>query len=498
MRAGIAASLYYSAGSMLTFFPCIGVSHANVRLVRRELAALELRVHLQVPVAWQLGFFTLQQAYRAMSKRYGCIAFIALLSACTGDTGQSAVSKTVRDSAGVSIVEHSAAYIAALPEWTIDSLPLQELRGDRTDTQFAKIIDAVQRADGGFYLADEQQHDIKAFSADGAFERVVSASGRGPGEVGYVSRLQLLTGDSLAFADADNRRLSVFAPDGRFARQVLFPRFEDGSSVAISLQLADGRLFGTQRRPFVEAPENRDSLYRTPFAIVAFRVTPATLTNIASPTNAPASTVDTSTVDTIAVDTIAVVPDLESYRANTTEGGETRADEYPLRFGRNTSFASDGRHTFVATNETAEIVEYGDKGVMRRIRSVRTPRPVTYEDRARLEGEVLDDLEKRGLPSDRLADFQRIMKSWRYATMHTFARRLLVGTDGSVWTEDPWILENDPRQYLVYDSTGIALAHVVLPPRIKLLRVSTREVLGVWKDADDVPHLMRWRIAPKP
>lgn len=151
----------------------------------------------------------------------------------------------------------------------------------------------------------------------------------------------------------------------------------------------------------------------------------------------------------------------------------------------------------MATNETAEIVEYGANGMVRRVRSERRARPVTDEDRTRLEADVLDGLTKSGRPADMLGDLQRMVKSWRYATTHTFAWRLLVGTDGSVWTEDPWILENDPRHYFVYDSTGTALAHVVLPPRINVLRVSTQEMLGVWKDADDVPHLMRWRITAK-
>lgn len=178
-----------------------------------------------------------------MSKRIYWIVFILALNACTRAAEQSTEGKTIRDSAGESIVEHSAAYMTALPEWTIDSTPLQMLSGDSTDTQFTRILDAVQRADGGFYIADQQQRDIKSFSANGNFERVISTAGRGPGEVGYVSRLQLLAGDSLAFVDANNRRLSVFAPDGRFARQVLFPRFEDGSSVRVSMQLSEGRLW---------------------------------------------------------------------------------------------------------------------------------------------------------------------------------------------------------------------------------------------------------------
>lgn len=421
---------------------------------------------------------------RTMIRRSGWLLLLMALNACAGTAERSAAGKTVRDSAGVSIVAHSADFMAALPEWTLDSTPLQELRGDATDTQFANILHAVQRADGGFYVADQQQRDIKAFAASGAFERVLSRPGRGPGEVGYVSRLQMLAGDSLAFVDASNRRLSVFAPDGRFARQVLFPRFEDGSSVRITMLLADGRLLGSLRQPWVEAPENRDSVYRTPFAIVAYRVVPS-------------AGADTGVLLT-AVDTIAVVPDGENYRANTTENGETWADEHPLRFGRNTIVASDGRRTFVATNETAEIVEYGAKGMVRRIRSARTPRPVTAEDRARLEGWVLDGVEKSGRPAEAKADVQRMVKGWRYATSHEAVGRLLVGADGSVWAEDPSILEDDPRQFVVYDSTGTALARVVLPPRIEVLRVSMREILGVWKDADDVPHLRRWRIARQP
>jgi hypothetical protein len=91
-----------------------------------------------------------------------------------------------------------------------------------------------------------------------------------------------------------------------------------------------------------------------------------------------------------------------------------------------------------------------------------------------------------------------MVKGWRYAKSHTLAWRLLVGADGGLWVEDAWVLENDPRQFFLYDSTGIALARVVLPPRIHVLRVSTREILGVWRDSDDVPHLRRWSISRQP
>jgi hypothetical protein len=417
---------------------------------------------------------------RVIVKESSALLLFTLLHACGGTTERSPVGASTRDSAGVSIVDHSAAHMASLPEWTLDTVPLQELRGDQTDTHFARVLDAEQRSDGGFYVADQQHRDIRAYAANGAFERVVGRAGRGPGEVGYVSRLQLLAGDSLSFVDANNRRVSVFGPDGQFARQVTFPRFEDGSSVRITMQLTDGRLLGSLRLPFKEAAENPDSVYRTPFALVAYRVRPS------NPADTAAPLVD--------VDTIAVVPDGENYRANTTMDGETWADEYPLRFGRGTAMASDGRRVFAATNETAEIVEYGPQGMVRRIRSTRTPRAVTAEDRNRLQADVLNAVEKSGRPAAAKVDAKRMIEGWRYAAVHAFIDRLLVGTDGSIWAEDPWVLEDDPRQYIVYDSSGVALARVTTPARVRVLRVSTSEALGVWKDEDDVPHIQRWRI----
>ena len=70
-----------------------------------------------------MALIELQRACRAMSTRHCWFVFIGVLNACTGASEQSAAGKAVRDCAGVSIVEHSAGYIAALPEWTIDSTP---------------------------------------------------------------------------------------------------------------------------------------------------------------------------------------------------------------------------------------------------------------------------------------------------------------------------------------------------------------------------------------
>jgi len=388
----------------------------------------------------------------------------------------------VRDSVGVAIVEHDAAFMDALPRWTIDTVSLQMVRGDTAQTQFTQIADAVRRSDGGFFVADRRASDIRAFDAAGRFEQVVSRAGRGPGEIGLITRLQLLPDDSLAFVDNGNRRFTVLTRDARYVRQVLFPRLADGGRVGITGQLADGRLLGSIRSPWVEAPENRDSVYRTPFAIVAFRVTPGGVTDSALPT--------------ARADTILVVPDGEAYRSSTTENGETRADEDPLRLGRNTVWTTDGRRIYAATNVANEIMEFGLTGLRRVVRIARADEPVTEADRTRLQAEVLDAVAVSGRSPAQVAELTRMVQTWRFAETYAFADRLLAGDDGTLWVERPIVLEDDARRYVVFDSTGTAIAHAALPPRTKVLRVGRGEVLGVWRDGDDVPHIARWRVVP--
>lgn len=406
---------------------------------------------------------------------------VAALGACRTRESTSARGVVVRDSAGVEIVEHTADAIAALPEWTIDTVPLAQLVGDSGDGGFSIIRDVLQRRDGRWVVSDTRQRDIREYAPAGTFSRVLMGAGRGPGEVGFLERLWLLDGDSLAYVDANNRRLTVLAPDGRFARQFAYPRFEDGTGVRLLAPLADGRVLGTMRTPFAPTAEYADSVYRKLFAVVAFRV-PA-----ASDTNAPPR-----------ADTIAVVPDGEAYAATTTERGETFPDEYPLRFGRSTYVGTDGRRIFIGRNEQHEIVEYAGAQVVRRIRNGAAAAPFTNADRERFVAEMLSGIAQGGRAPSDVADLRRNILSWKYASTFSFHGRLTVGLDGTLWAEHPWLLPADARRYTAYDANGRALARAQFPERIVPLRFSAQEVLGTQLDDDDVPRVRRWRIVPRP
>ena len=388
---------------------------------------------------------------------------LLVCAACTAPADRPA-NTTVTDSAGIELVHHSAALVAALPAWLIDTVARAQVLGDGDNQQFSSIRDGAQRADGGFIIADAAHRDIREFTSAGALVRVIARRGQGPGEVAFVKRLQLLPADSLAFIDSNNRRLSVFAPDGRFVRQTDYPRLIDGASVDFLAQLSDGRILGTVRKPFV--PSVTDSVYRQPYALVTFT---------------------DSGADSVRIDTIRTVPDVQAYGTTITEGGETRPDESPIRFGPFTVIASNGRRTVVATNETADLLVYDGVRFVRRITVDLPVEPFAAADRQRFEADLTTRVARSGRPPAAMVEFREMLRGWRYAPTMSFANRVLVGDDDSIWVERPWVTPDDPRRYLVFDRNGRAVAQLELPSKVQLLRSSLETLLVSWPDDDDVP-----------
>jgi DNA-binding beta-propeller fold protein YncE len=85
--------------------------------------------------------------------------------------------------------------------------------------QFGYVSDAVQDADGYFYLSEFGENDrVTKLDADGKFVACWGKSGRGPGEFQRLRALALGPDGLLYAADACNHRIQVFTRDGGFVR----------------------------------------------------------------------------------------------------------------------------------------------------------------------------------------------------------------------------------------------------------------------------------------
>lgn len=171
------------------------------------------------------------------------LAAAGLLAAGCGDAGeQSGAAPAVRDSAGVTIVEHPAGAVGEAPRWTAAPEPALEIGsldggGPR---QLAEVTDAVLLSDGSVVVGHHQPPELRYFSAEGEHVWTVGGEGEGPGEFRHVSTLLRLPGDTLLVQDGRLDRLSLFGPEGRFLESFrlgggrpgdLVGRFGDGTLV---------------------------------------------------------------------------------------------------------------------------------------------------------------------------------------------------------------------------------------------------------------------------
>jgi hypothetical protein len=50
------------------------------------------------------------------------------------------------------------------------------------------------------------------------------------------------------------------------------------------------------------------------------------------------------------------------------------------------------------------------------------------------------------------------------------------------------------RRYVVYDSSGTAIATVRCPDRVRPYEVGPVEILGLWRDPEEVNHVRAYKV----
>jgi hypothetical protein len=114
-----------------------------------------------------------------------------------------------------------------VPEWTLT----QELRiGSVDDPDYAltQVGGVLAWPDGGVWVVQPRDAEIRVYAPDGTFTRRVGRRGNGPGEFTFPGAIGWWRGtaDSVWVADAAARRVSLFSADGEFIRSFATPPVE--------------------------------------------------------------------------------------------------------------------------------------------------------------------------------------------------------------------------------------------------------------------------------
>lgn len=399
---------------------------------------------------------------RLMSLKQASIAVVLpWLAACGADAPASS-GVVVRDSAGVAIVENAAPAWGEGEGWRVEAEPAVDIGVFEGDSayEFFRIVGAVRLSDGRIVVANAGTSELRYFDDAGRYLKSVGRQGSGPGEFERMTGLNLLPGDSLLVYDGGLRRATLVDGEGAVVRSFALPEGVSG----LAGRFTGGGYIGTASVGFGgEMPQT--GVYQPEVDYLRFLE------------------------DGAVTDTIVRHPGSQSYLRI---GASSIEIVRGIPFGRTEARAVSGDRLFLANTERYDIAVYGSEGgLLRRIRRLVEPRPVTEADLARFMEARLAGVEEADRPRVRgLYDGIPIPE-----TFPAFAS-LLADARGHLWVEryrGPGD-GDDARVWTVFDAEGRMLGDVKLPPGLEPTQIGRDYVLGTWTDAYDIQHVRLHRL----
>lgn len=145
------------------------------------------------------------------------IGFMLILAACGSADGASG-GITVRDSAGIEIIEHELAALDAVCR--VDSVPSVRIgvAEGPEEYMFYRLFGATQLSDERIVIVNQGSQEIRYYAPDGTFLRRAGRAGEGPGEFSDAFYIWQTQGDTVYVGDYRPWQFEVFSPEGEWVR----------------------------------------------------------------------------------------------------------------------------------------------------------------------------------------------------------------------------------------------------------------------------------------
>lgn len=151
---------------------------------------------------------------RLLSSIGACLTYACMLLLPQGGSLDAQEPPTIRDSAGVTIIENAESVRAApilvsgVPEVRVGAR-----EGDLPEL-FTEIRDATRLPDGRLVVVDGGSREIRLFGPEGGHIETMGGRGNGPGEFGNAPFIAFAPPDTIVAWDQRNRRITRFNTGG--------------------------------------------------------------------------------------------------------------------------------------------------------------------------------------------------------------------------------------------------------------------------------------------
>jgi hypothetical protein len=402
------------------------------------------------------------------SSRWRSVTLLAIPFIWLGcEGGGGPMTATVRDSAGITIVENAGSLWTEGEEWQVGDEPQLDigvLEGDPA-YQLYQARHALRLSDGTVVVANVGTSELRFYGPDGVHLKSVGREGGGPGEFESLSLVRRFPGDSLLTYDNNQSRVTIWSRDGTLGRSYRIT--PEGEIVFLLGEgvFADGTLL--VKAPLIFRGGFSDGARRDEEEYQSFSTTGAF------------------------VDTVGVFAGPDQFIESHLSARQAYVSLTRPPFGREPVLAVHGDRLYYGSADSYEIRCHTQDGALTQIiRRAVEPRRVTPADVQRLIERELEDIED---PIDRRDARERYDKMPVAETMPAYAG-LEVDDLGNMWVQEYDPESEGGRTYTVFDASGQMLGPVQLPAGLTATHIGDDFVLGVWRDDLDVEHVRLYRL----
>jgi len=393
------------------------------------------------------------------------ILFLWVAAGCAN--GDSHSSFTVRDSAGIRIIESQFAMWESDDQWSVSSEPTLSIgeRDGEEALQFFRIRGVLRFEDGRIAALNGGSNTIRIFGPDGSLLTEFGGSGDGPGEFRSLGSAHILRADTLIIWDGRRPGFSFFTVSGQLIQsQTLTP---PGTERLNGLELlSDGRLLlETYASPLTQDPGRSVGIHRDFAPLILMDREGAIL------------------------DTVGMFPSAELGIVRIAGGLGMGL----VPFGKNSWIDTRGNSILVGTAEDMEVSVFDPRGRLQSIfRVPEVELTLLEEDR----DWFFEQLSKRAKTPEEGEMLEAVIEGMVFPEKKAAYSGMLVGPDGTVWlrTGLHFPPEGSSREWTVFSPEGALLGALQLPEGFEVFEFGSDYALGVWKDEMDVEFIHLYRL----
>ena len=384
-------------------------------------------------------------------------------AACT-DGNPPETGYSVRDSAGVQILESAAPAMTSEEAWIVAPEPVLEigtLEGPEEYT-FDRIGGVLRVSDRQILVSNLRTNELRFYDLDGVFRRTVGGTGDGPGEFRSM-RVWLGMADTLWVDDPRLARLTMLDPHGEFVKSVRIQvESEMGFPTAFGSS-SDGGYWVTSATGGFGA--GADGLLEGFEIFFSHYDSSGGLDRVITDFRGPPQWAHTS-------------------------GGMTSANSLPHSIGW-TVHAGSSNHLFLGTGVDSEVEVWNRDGkLIRLIRWEAAPRPV--------DGPEIEKFKEDFLVPFQGSDREEFWNGWLRdvpfpEVMPTFDK-LIVDRTGHLWVRKYQPSWEDSQTWFTFNSDGRWLGEVGVPTTLAITDIGADYILGIWRDEMDVEYVRMYSL----